>query len=106
MFDSLKAVYERLKEGKPGERFIRYYEKTKNKDKDHPVKKWLLIAGSALLALIGIIISLPPGIPGFFLWIPALGLLASRVRPVAVVLDKIEVGVRDVLQKIRQVIKQ
>lgn len=59
-----------------------------------------MLAGAALLAAAGLMLSIPPGMPGFLLWVPALGLIASRTRSVAVLLDRIETGARNIAKRL------
>jgi hypothetical protein len=59
-----------------------------------------VIAGLALL-IGGFLLSLPPGVPGFLLWVPGLALLAARFRGFAALLDGLEVRSRRIWQRLR-----
>lgn len=85
---------------RPGERFQNEYRRRRNRR-----ERWwvsvMVLAGAALLALTGLLLSIPPGMPGFLLWIPALALMASRTRPVAVLLDRIEIWTWRIIRRWR-----
>lgn len=59
------------------------------------------LAGAVLLVAAGLLLSIPPGMPGFLLWVPALAIMASRTRPVAVLLDRIEAWGRRMARRFR-----
>ncbi len=83
----------------PGERFRNEYRRRSNRGE----RWWVSVAmlsGAALLAVIGLLLSIPPGMPGFLLWIPALGIIASRTRPVAKWMDRVEVWTRRAAERL------
>lgn len=85
---------------RPGERFQNEYRRRRNR-REHWWVSVLVLAGAVLLALTGLLLSIPPGMPGFLLWIPALALMASRTRPVAVLLDRIEIWIWRIIRRWR-----
>jgi Flp pilus assembly protein TadB len=85
---------ERLKRRKPGERFQKTYRDGKGAGKEAPWKKALWIALGVGLILVGALLSLPPGLPGFLLWIPGLVILLTRIRGVPPLLDQGELKIR------------
>jgi anti-sigma factor RsiW len=89
----------RILEDSPGERFRNEYRRRKDRRENWWISAALL-AGAALLAAAGLMLSIPPGMPGFLLWVPALGLIASRTRSVAVLLDRIEIGARNIAKRL------
>lgn len=100
----LKADVAKIKDGKPGSRFIDHYERSRRSE-DPRTSRWKTIAsvtaGVALL-IVGALLSLVPGVPGIVLAIPAIGLLVARLRFFAVWLDHVEVAARRVWRKIRR----
>ena len=82
-----------LLEDTPGERFQNEYRRRKNR-REHWGVSVAVLSGAAFLVLIGLLLSIPPGMPGFLLWIPALGIIASRTRPVAAFMDRLEIWSR------------
>ncbi|MFP4307822.1 MAG: hypothetical protein ACLFRG_14350 [Desulfococcaceae bacterium] len=77
----------------PGERFRNEYRRRRDR-REHWGMSVAMLSGAALLALVGLLLSIPPGMPGFLLWIPALGIIASRIRPVAKWMDRLEAWTR------------
>jgi hypothetical protein len=99
MISKLKKITRQLRHGKPGRRFVDHYHRNKHKN-TNVWKRWLVIVLGAVMAMAGLILSLPPGMPGFLLWIPGLALVASQVKAVAVAIDKLECAVRSLYHKI------
>ena len=101
MLKNIKMAIRELREGKPGARFINHYRKTRERESDRRTL-WntlkYVVVGSALV-ICGLVLSLPPGIPGFLLWIPGLALLAARSKPLALLLDRLELWGWQVWQK-------
>jgi hypothetical protein len=83
----------------PGERFQNEYRRRKNR-REHWGVSVAVLSGAALLAVVGLLLSIPPGMPGFLLWIPALGIIASRTRPVAKWMDRLEVWTRRAAERL------
>lgn len=95
----LRKRVRRILDDPPGERFRNEYRRRK----DRSERWWVsaaVLAGAALLAVAGLLLSIPPGLPGFLIWIPALGLGASRTRPVAVLLDRLEIRTRNLFRRL------
>ena len=101
MIQQLKRTFHQLSQGRPGERFINHYRREALKDAK-PWQSYAFIAAGVVLGSIGILLSIPPGSPGFLLWIPALGLIAARVKFVAMFLDKLESVSRNIYGKIKR----
>lgn len=99
MFSKLKRITRQLRRSKPGRRFADDYHQNKHKNTS-TWKRWLLILLGMVMAMAGLILSLPPAMPGFLLWIPGLALVASQVKPVAVALDRLERAVHNLYHKI------
>lgn len=76
--------------GKPGSRFLTVYKHRREHSSEHPVRSILYIGFGFLFLVVGVIIALPPGVPGFFLWIPGILMIATRLRWAAVLMDRLE----------------
>lgn len=103
MIARLKNEMHELRRGTPGQRFIQHYERRQRREAGR-TSAWLnlsYIVGGVVLLVAGLLLSLPPGVPGFLLWIPGLGLLVARSRRLAVVLDAAERKARDVWRRVR-----
>ncbi len=101
MIQQLKRSFHQLSQDRPGERFINHYRREALKD-GKPWQSYAFIAAGVVLGIIGFLLSIPPGSPGFLLWIPALGLIAARVKFVAMFLDKLESVSRNIYGKIKR----
>lgn len=96
MLQKLKSDFREIKDGAPGRRFADHYERRKQREgaKGNLWKTLgYVIVGLALL-IGGLLLSLPPGVPGFLLWIPGLGLLTARFKSFGILLDRLELLVR------------
>ncbi|MFP4358109.1 MAG: hypothetical protein ACLFSZ_06700 [Puniceicoccaceae bacterium] len=103
MIQWLKNSFHEISQDKPGERFMNHYRRRQEALEDaRPWKSYLVIGAGVALGVVGFLFSIPPGSPGFLLWIPGLGLIASRVRFVAVFLDKLESGSRRIHDRIKR----
>jgi hypothetical protein len=91
MLAKLRKTFKELRDGEPGRRFRDHHDRHReDEDGGSRWKTAAFVAGGVLLLVAGLLLSLPPGIPGFLLWIPGLGLLVSRFRWLAAVLDRME----------------
>ena len=86
----LNQMVEDFRAGKPGNRFLTVYEHRREHDSEHPIRSWLYIGFGFFILVVGVIIALPPGVPGFFLWIPGIVMIATRLRWAAVLMDRFE----------------
>ena len=96
-FARLRDTYRFLIAGQPGQRFRALNERRRGQPRT-PAG----IAIGASLVLIGLFLSLPPGIPGFLLWIPGFGILAARSRALARWLDQGELWLRKLVRAMRR----
>lgn len=94
-FVRLRDSYRFLISGRPGQRFRALNERRRGQ----PRTAVGIVIGASL-ALIGLILSLPPGVPGFLLWIPGFGMLAARSRTVARWLDHGELWLRQMARAV------
>jgi len=75
-----------------GRRFHRYHQRRQGR-----TGRWrAAVYGGAglLLVILGFVLSLPPLVPGFLLWLPGLALIAAQFDGVARALDRIECRAR------------
>jgi hypothetical protein len=94
--DKLKREVDAIKSGEPGHRFQSLYEQ-RAKGESPSQARWRNIShviGGLLLVIVGGVLSIPPGLPGFLLWIPGLALLVSRSPRLAFLLDRSECAAR------------
>ena len=88
MFSKLRSTYREIVRAPAGSRFHRYHQRRKGNG-----GRWRsALHGSAGLILVisGFLLSLPPLLPGFLLWLPGLALIASQFGCVARCLDRSE----------------
>jgi hypothetical protein len=99
----IRSEFQAIKDGEPGRRFADHYERTRRREGGRG-SAWrtsgYVFAGLVLLVS-GFLLSLPPGVPGFLLWIPGLALLAARLKTLAIVLDRLERAARRAWQRVR-----
>lgn len=103
MLEKLKAEFRSIKGGDPGSRFIDHYEQNKKNEGANPTwwSKFGYVAIGLVLVIVGVLLSIPPGLPGFLLWIPGLALLAARSKFLAKVLDRVEAWGRRVWARLK-----
>ncbi len=87
----LHKMVEEFRAGTAWNRFLTVYQNRRVHCREHPVRSIIYIGFGFLILIVGTIIALPPGVPGFFLWIPGLLMIATRLRWAAVLMDKLEV---------------
>lgn len=100
MISNLKSLLRQLRQSKPGQRFVDHYHRNNRQPSKFAGKSWLLVTLGVVMTAGGLVLSLPPGVPGFLLWIPGLALIASQKKTVAVALDRAECAARDLYHKI------
>lgn len=96
MLQKLKSEFRKIEKGAPGRRFLDHYERSRRRegDRDRVWRTWAYVGVGLVLLLFGLVLSLPPGFPGFLLWIPGLSLIASRSKQISILLDRLEVWAR------------
>src|SRR5687767_7861268 len=90
MVQRFKTLYAKLAEAEPGERFINYYRYRQRKGGEGRWKGVIGVTAGLCMVIMGSLLSIPPGVPGFLLSFAGLGLIAGRSRAVAVFLDRAE----------------
>lgn len=103
MLEKLKEEYRSIKSGDPGSRFTDHYKQHKESEGDNPTwwSKFGYVAIGLVLLIAGGLLSIPPGFPGFLLWIPGLALLAARSKVLAMMLDRTEAWGRRVWARLK-----
>jgi len=102
MFSGLKKQFSSLKNGRPGRRFVDHYERRhKQNGKKAPWQRFATLALGVGLLVVGVFFSVAPAIPGFVLVLPALGILVSEIKLLAVWLDRAEVLIRGFIARIQ-----
>jgi anti-sigma factor RsiW len=104
LWRKLKSDFRAIRHGKPGRRFLDQYERSRRREGPRG-SVWRTagyVALGLLLVIGGLVLSLPPGVPGFLLWIPGLALLAARSRALAAWLDRCETLGRGLWRRFRR----
>lgn len=92
---SLQSHWQQLKEAEPGQRFHDFYERRKReREAEHPWRRFLWAGLGILLALGGIVLLGMPG-PGLLVMAMGLALLASESEVLARGLDRLELFLRE-----------
>lgn len=99
--ENLRSSAYSIKEGKPGKRFLRYYQIRKQRGADSPLKQVGMLALGLVLVAGGFLGFLLPILPGYLLFIPGLAILTARSRFTARLLDRLELVVRKLMQRWR-----
>ena len=103
MLQKVKSEFREVKNGAPGRRFVDHYERTRRREGVRG-SLWRSVGfvGAGLVLLIcGLVLSLPPAVPGFLLWIPGLSLIAARSKRISILLDRLEVWARKAWRALR-----
>lgn len=101
VLQNIKREFRAIRDGVPGRRFADHYDRSRRKEAARGSFWWALgyLAAGMLLVLVGFVASLPPGVPGFLLWIPGLAMLAARSKSLAMLLDRLEAWGRKVWER-------
>lgn len=102
MLQKIKSVFREIRDGEPGRRFLDHYENSRRKEGGRSRwRTWGYVVVGLVLLIAGLALSLPPGVPGFLLWIPGLAFIAARSRRVARLLDRTELMARNAWERVR-----
>lgn len=103
MLEKIKSEFREVKKGAPGRRFLDHYERSRRRegDRGRVLRTWGYVGVGLVLLICGLVLSLPPGVPGFLLWIPGLSLIASRSKRMSILLDRLEVWARKMWRALR-----
>jgi hypothetical protein len=99
MLEKIKSIFRRLKKASPGNRFQNYHQKEKDGGPDWKQNAYIILG--FLLIGAGILLSIPPGVPGFVIVIVGCAIIAARSRVLAKALDRIELELRKLVHKLR-----
>ncbi len=94
----IKKSFEEIVRSKPGRRFQDFY--LRRCRQRAPIRIALRIAAGVMLILSGIVLSMPPLVPGFIVTLSGLALIASQSRRVARWLDAIECWLRGLRNRV------
>ena len=92
MIGKLRRTSRDIVHAPAGRRFHRYHQRRQGRS-GHWRAAFYGGAG-LLLVILGFVLSLPPLVPGFLLWLPGLALIAAQFDGVARALDRIECRAR------------
>lgn len=88
--------------GRPGRRFVRFFEaRQRRRAGGSSGKRALRISVGILLLIVGLAIGWLPG-PGGFLGVVGAALLSTELRPVARLLDRAECAARSARERLRR----
>jgi len=100
--ESLRREWGELWRASPGARFTAHYNRHGGLKHSRPLTQCLAMSGAVLLGLVGLVLSIPPGVLGIVVLVQALAIMAAHVRGVALGLDRAEVFLRRVLGRFRR----
>lgn len=102
MWRYFKQTANELARDKPGERFTQYYRRHRGDGRESRLARTLYMVLGFGLTLIGAVLIISPVVPGFFLIIPGLAIVAVRSRWAAQLLDRMECFVRGMAARVRR----
>lgn len=100
--DRARRIIRDIREGEPGERFIRYWRIRQRREHEHPLRRIVVVWLGFVLVGAGMLLGPTPIFPGFVLGIPGLAILAGRFRVIAITLDKGEMLLRKIIGVVRK----
>ncbi len=98
MLKSIKREWQLLRDTQPGRRFRERYRRTRRGGPSFAARVARMIGGLAITA-VGAFLIPAPG-PGWLIVALGLGLIASDIRPLATFLDRSELRVRDIGERL------
>lgn len=103
MLQKLKDEFHKIRASMPGQRFMDHYERRRQSEdpQESFLRTSLNVTAGFLLLIVGLLLSIPPGVPGFLLWVFGLAILAARFRSFARLLDKAELVAVNTWHRIR-----
>ena len=88
MLKKIMWVYNKLKTARPGKRFTKVNQENKKQNEPNSQRVYMVLG--VFLVIFGILLSIPPGIPGFIVSAIGLAFIALRSRKFASKLDSLE----------------
>ena len=98
MISKLRSIYREIVHAPAGRRFQRYHQRRKRRSGGWQAAVY--VGTGLLLVIVGFLLSLPPLVPGFLLWLPGLALIASQFDCMARTLDQGECLLRNLYRRI------
>jgi len=98
MLESIKREWQLLRDAQPGRRFRERYRRTRKGGPSFAARVARMAGGLAITAAGAFLIPAPG--PGWLIVALGLGLIASDIRPLATFLDRAELRVRDVGERL------
>lgn len=93
MFETLKETWHKIQQDPPGKRFRRQYRRRQNA-RDGVIKRLLFLGLGSIFSTLGLIMIFTPG-SGILLIFIGLGFIAQESLLLAIMLDKMEVSLRE-----------
>lgn len=100
--DRARRIVRDIRQGEPGERFIRYWRIRQRREHEHPLRRIVAVWIGFVLVGAGILLGPTPVFPGFIFGVPGLAILAGRFRIIAMALDKGEMLLRKIIGVVRK----
>jgi UPF0716 family protein affecting phage T7 exclusion len=94
MWSRIKSSFRELVHSRPGERFKKVNKHLRSEVNQSSKKRSIYTAVGILLVVAGLLLSIPPGVPGFLVTGLGLGLIAARFSFLAKFFDKSEMKLR------------
>ena len=101
MFPGLKQELKLLLADPPGLRFQRAHARQQGQVRSHPGLEAAKIVLALLMVAGGLVLWVLPVVPGFWLWVPGLAMLAARAAWFARLLDRLELLAREICWRLR-----
>jgi hypothetical protein len=100
MMEKLHGTYREIAESPAGKRFSRFHRR--RNERGGRWRSVAMVSVGLVMVVLGVVLSLPPLMPGFLLWIPGLALMASQIHGLARMLDRGECVMRGLYRRIAQ----
>jgi hypothetical protein len=98
MLASARRAWRSIRRGKAGSRFRDHYHRSSN-DSHSRHRGWFIALGVVLMVL-GALLSIPPGVPGFIVVLIGAAVISSRSHWAATKFDRLEHWLRDIVRKV------
>ena len=89
---AVRKPFDELAQAEPGQRFQRFYQRRRaRRSRSGTIVR---VVGGAVLVVVGVLLSMPPLVPGFVVSLTGLALIASQSQRVARWVDAAECWLR------------
>ena len=99
MVSYIKGVWHSIRRGSPGSRFKEHYRRSERQRHSNE-HRGLYVCLGVLLMIVGALLSIPPGIPGFLVVMLGAAVVASRSLKAAHAFDRLEGFARRMISKV------